>query len=468
MQTITARILIVDDSRSVRSLVRQTLERDSAYLFTVAEAANGQEAIRFLSDNPPEQWPDVILLDRTMPVLSGDECIQRLKANAAWQSILVLFMTARCDAEEIVHGLSDLHADAYLTKPFHPDVLLARIKALLRIKQAEYNVRQLNQQLNQALESQQKAYAALERTQIKLAETQAMAVMTKIFEKFVPKQYVQRIAKGGMETIHAGRVTSETLTLLFSDIRAFTRLSEGMTPEALFAFLNRYLGMMGPSIKQNGGFIDKFIGDAIMALFDGPFPTQVLGAARAAIGMQNALRQFNAVQTADGMEPVRAGMGIHIGTVMLGTLGDEDRMDATVIGDAVNLASRLEGLTDLYGCPVIVSEDVALLLDLQEFAVRELDWVVVKGRKDAVGIYELFEKASDPLGTRKRALADLFAQGLSLYRCRDWSQGAEIFRQCLALVPDDKASILYLERCTGFQREPPGDAWTAVFAMHHK
>ena len=468
MQPLIARILIVDDSRSVRALVRQTLEQDKGYLFTISEAKNGQEAIQFLSDNRVEQWPDVILLDRTMPVLSGDECIRILKANEQWQSILVLFMTAQSEIKEIVHGLSNLQADAYLAKPFHTDELLARIKALLRIKQAESKVRQLNQQLNQSLMAQKQAYASLKKTQIKLAETQAMAVMTKLFEKFIPKQFLQRIAKGGMETIRAGRVTSETLTILFSDIRSFTRLSLEMTPEVVFAFLNSYLSMMGAPIKKNHGFIDKYIGDATMALFDGPFPIQVLGAARAAIGMQKELHRFNEARVAYGKERVRAGIGIHIGSVMLGTLGDEDRMDSTVIGDAVNLSSRLEGLTELYGCPIIVSEEVVSLLDLQEFAVRELDWVVVKGHKDAVAIYELFENSSDPLSTQKKALADLFSQGLSHYRCRQWSQGAAVFQHCLALVSADKSSQLFLERCTRFQKESPGSDWTAVFKMHNK
>ncbi|MEO5333950.1 MAG: hybrid sensor histidine kinase/response regulator [Magnetococcus sp. YQC-5] len=158
----TARILTVDDSRSVRYLVRHALEQDGEYLFTVLEAENGKEAIRFLSDNPPDSWPDLILLDRNMPVMSGDECIQLIKSSEQWRAIPVLFLTANKDVQEVVHGMSVLKADDYLAKPFHADELLARIKALLRVKQAEDQLRLLHAQLNDSYLQVKEQYDALQ------------------------------------------------------------------------------------------------------------------------------------------------------------------------------------------------------------------------------------------------------------------------------------------------------------------
>ncbi|MBF0462041.1 MAG: response regulator [Magnetococcales bacterium] len=468
MNTATARILTVDDSRTVRHHVRQTLEQDDEVHFTIHEAENGAAAVRFLCANEPDQWPDVIILDRNMPVLSGDECIRVLKSDEQWRVIPVLFLTAQDDIQEVVRGLSDLQADAYLPKPFHTDELLARVKVLVRIKRAEDNARRLNKNLAAALEEQKRAYAELKTTRIQLAETQAMAVMTKVFEKFVPKQFLQRIASEGMETIRAGRVASETITILFSDIRSFTQISETMTPDDLFAFLNDYLSRMERPIEQNNGFIDKFIGDAVMALFDGNFRVQAQGAVRAAIGMQRELQTLNAERVAQGLMGIGTGIGIHIGSVMLGTLGNDNRMDSTVIGDAVNLASRLEGLTKFYGCPIIASEDVVRFLDPQEFALCELDLVAVKGRGQAVSVYEIFENGPEPHWERKRQVARCFKKGLERYRARAWAESFAAFRQCLELDADNLAGRIYLERCAQFQNQPPGDDWTGVFAMDHK
>ena len=464
----SARILAVDDSRTVRYHVRQVLEQDEEYLFTIHEAENGAEAVQFLCINEPAAWPDVILLDRNMPILSGDECIRVLKADPQWRAIPVLFLTAQDDVKELVRGLSDLKADDYLPKPFDTDELLARVKVLVRIKQAEDKTRLLNKNLAIALTEQKRAYAELKTTKTELAETQAMVTMTQVFEKFVPKQFLQRIAKDGIATIEAGRVESETITILFSDIRSFTNISETMTPETLFAFLNEYLGRMEKPIKENNGFIDKFIGDAIMALFDGNFRAQAMGAVQSAIDMQIQLQQFNNERQNQGLITLGTGIGIHIGSVMLGTLGNANRMDSTVIGDAVNLASRLEGLTKFYGCQIIVSDDIIQFLDQKQFAIRELDLVAVKGREQAVSVYEIFEHLEEPLKEHKKQLTQTFKEGLTLFRSRNWEKASSAFQQCLNTDNTDTASKIYLERCAVFKETPPDDPWTGIFEMDHK
>jgi len=266
--SLDARALVVDDSRTVRVRVRRLLEGTEDFNFEVSEAADGSEALKLLEKTAIDRLPDVILLDRNMPRVSGDACIRILKSDPVWKTIPVIFLTAQADKAEVVRGLSLLGCDDYLPKPFDAGEMLARVKSLTRLKMAEDEGRTLTRNLERALESQRKAYAELKAAKIELAETQAAANMMRLFEKFVPKQFLHRIAKNGLENVKAGNVQANRITTLFSDLRSFTTTSEGMTPQALFDFLNEYLAEMQRPIDQYGGFVDKFIGDAIMALFD--------------------------------------------------------------------------------------------------------------------------------------------------------------------------------------------------------
>lgn len=288
------------------------------------------------------------------------------------------------------------------------------------------------------------------------------------FEKFVPKQFLQRIAGDGLENIKPGKVELSTITVMFSDIRSFTSLSEKISPKELFFLLNKYLGRMQIPIDYHHGFIDKFIGDAIMALFDGPAAEQATNAVRAAIGMQQHLREFNEERAALGQSPIITGIGLHIGQVMLGTLGNDNRMDSTVIGDAVNLSARLEGLTKFYGCRVVISEDLFQLLDKNRFLCRPLDRVAVKGRKQPVLVYEVIDADPEPEKMRKQALVENYRRGFELFYDRRWQESQELFRHCLELDPGDLASQRYVTRCTTLMAQPGEGDWDGTFAMEHK
>ncbi|MEO5353394.1 MAG: GAF domain-containing protein [Magnetococcus sp. XQGC-1] len=288
------------------------------------------------------------------------------------------------------------------------------------------------------------------------------------FEKFVPKQFLQRIAGEGLANIKPGTVELSTITVMFSDIRSFTTLSEQMAPSHLFALLNSYLSRMQIPIEEQHGFIDKFIGDAIMALFDGTDAEQATRAVRAAIGMQQHLLVFNAERTALGQAPIRTGIGLHIGQVMLGTLGNEHRMDSTVIGDAVNLSARLEGLTKFYGCRIVISEDLFNLLASGAFSCRPLDRVVVKGRTQPILVYDLFDADPEPEKSRKQETLATYQRGFDLFYERRWPESQQAFRTCLAQNAEDLAAQMYLERCATLLANPPGAEWDGTFAMHHK
>jgi adenylate cyclase len=208
------------------------------------------------------------------------------------------------------------------------------------------------------------------------------------FERFVPEKFLHVIAPRGIENIAVGEYAKRKMTILFSDIRGYTSLSESQTPEETFKFLNEYIAYVGAAIDQEGGFIDKYIGDAVMALFD---EVHTDGALRAAIGMQQALDRFNQKREQQGFKPVAIGVGLHRGEVVMGTVGFTSRIDSTVIGDAVNVSSRVEGLTKEYGCGILVTDAVvSSLADRSAFDLQLVaESVKVKGKEATVGIYRL-------------------------------------------------------------------------------
>jgi len=213
--------------------------------------------------------------------------------------------------------------------------------------------------------------------------------MNRAFQLFVPQKFLELAGETDFTRLTLGKSTTRDITILFSDILKFTALSETMTPEENFRFLNSYLSRMGPVVRQHGGFIDKFIGDAIMALF----PGEPSSATQAAIAMRQELKKYNEHRQGQGYEPIDVRMGIHTGSVRLGTIGDSERWEGTVIGDTVNLASRIENLSSAFGCPIVVSEAVLKTLKNPP-EHRELDTIRVKGKKKAVKIYEILADES--------------------------------------------------------------------------
>jgi adenylate cyclase len=208
------------------------------------------------------------------------------------------------------------------------------------------------------------------------------------FEKFVPNKFISVIAPQGIENIQVGMASTRKMTILFCDIRGYTSMSEAMQPIEIFLFLNDYLACMGKAIDEAGGFIDKYIGDAIMALFDDDTTDCAL---TAAILMIKALDKFNHERLQKGLPIIATGIGIHRGTVVMGTVGFTSRIDSTVIGDAVNVASRIEGLTKQYNCNILITESVVKnLYNPELFSLRLVDESVkVKGKDQAISIYEV-------------------------------------------------------------------------------
>jgi len=308
---------------------------------------------------------------------------------------------------------------------------------------------------------------------LQLEESEKVASLSKTFEKFVPKQFLDRIAKKGMESIELGSAQMENITVLFSDIRSFTKMAEVLSPQELLNFLNAYFRRMNQSIHQYHGFIDKFIGDAIMALFAAPDRSkeeEAVNAIRAAIAMQRAIQEYNVQRIRRGYLPIASGIGIHSGPVVIGTVGSEDRMDSTVLGDVVNLASRLESLTKHYQAKIIISAHTYRLLGDETFSLqwRELDFVSVKGKDKPISIFEIIDCDEETVKEKKQRLLKPYHEGLRHYHSRHWEEALALFRECLKIYPEDVVSRIYVDRCQQYMVTPPADDWYGIWRLQEK
>ncbi len=275
--------------------------------------------------------------------------------------------------------------------------------------------------------------------------------LTQTFQKFVPRQFVDHFAKHGNDSLELGRAAEDEVAILLCDIRGFSGLSEQMTPQQLMNFLNSYFLRMNDPIHQNGGFIDKFIGDAIMALFDHPggdASAKAKDAVNAAIDLQKALKVYNSHRAKVGYAGIGVGVGIHFGPVILGTVGSDDRMDTTVIGDSVNVAFRLEGLAPKYHADIIVSaQTLAAIGDSTDIQVRVLDWVRVKGRQAPVRVYEVLDHLDEDIRQNKIMVQQDIEQGLTYRIAKDFTTALTHFHHALSLLPGDPLISYHIDTC---------------------
>lgn len=267
-----------------------------------------------------------------------------------------------------------------------------------------------------------------------------------VFSLFVPEPVLDKIAKEGLESIKLGGAEEGIATILFTDIRSFISIAEKLSPTETLAFLNEFMQRMQPVIHQHGGFINQFVGDEIMAIFylSGHEDTAI----EAAVAMRKALNEHNRERVERGEPPIDIGVGVNTGKVIWGTIGSEVRMESAIIGDTVNLASRLQNLTKHYGVGVLVSESAFREISNPErFCYREIDVVQVRGKTKPVVIYEIFDADADMVKKQKLACLSQYNRGLHYFHAEDWPQAMSLFEECLAIFPEDPISRIYFERC---------------------
>lgn len=283
--------------------------------------------------------------------------------------------------------------------------------------------------------------------------------MNEAYSRFVPVQFLEFLGKEDFVDIELGDQVQKEMTVMFSDIRSFTELSEDMTPKENFDFINHYLGYMEPVIRRNNGFIDKFIGDSIMALFH----EKVDNALDAAIEMRKALTQFNLDRVDQGKPVIDSGIGIHTGNLMLGVVGGEGRIDGTVISDAVNLASRLEGLSKIYRTSIIISEDTLIKLENPaKYNFRFLDIARVKGKKEAVYVFEVLDGEPEEVKSLKIETKMLFGNGIDHYKNRHFEEALNVFSEILKINQRDSVAAFYVNRCKNNIQKGIPDDWNGI------
>jgi len=309
-------------------------------------------------------------------------------------------------------------------------------------------------------------------------ETKQKKFIRGAFGQFLSPKVVQKLVENPDLLKLGGNQTR--LTAFFSDVAGFSGISEKLTPKQLVDLLNEYLTAMTDIILKYDGTIDKYEGDAIIAFWGAPIinPDHGLKACMAALEMQEKLAAMRKEWKKQGKDELYVRMGINTGLMVVGNMGSTARMDYTMMGDHVNLASRLEGVNKVYGTNIMISnftyEDIK-----EQLAVRELDRIQVVGKNEPVSIYELINKKGQ-ISDAEKKVYDLFAHALAAYRERDWVKAEELFQGVLALKPDDAPAKTFLDRCEQFQfvnkngrrksdkETLPGPGWDGVYKMTSK
>ncbi|MCU0543537.1 MAG: response regulator [Oscillatoriaceae cyanobacterium Prado104] len=437
-------IICVDDEVTILTSLKSELRKDFGEQYRVEIAEGGEDALELLEEliEDGDEIP-LIISDYIMPDMKGDELLRRVHELSP--KTLKVMLTGQATIEGVANAVKYAKLYRYISKPWqNEDLKLTVTEAIHSYVQdkelAEKNAKllQMNSELEALTCKQSQLIAEL---QEKESHLQAL---NESFLRFVPRQFLQLLEKSTILDIHLGQQIQQEISVLFSDIRDFTSLSEQMTPDDNFKFINAYLSRMEPEITENNGFIDKYMGDAIMALFNGE-PDR---AVTAGIAMLQMLAEYNIDRRKRERTPIKIGIGINTGILILGTVGGQSRIDGTVIGDAVNLASRLEGLTKEYRVPLLISDRTFReLKNPENYRIRWIDRVRVKGKSEQVAVYEVFDADPPELCEKKLAAQSNFESAIVAYHASDREEAVRLFQQCLQANPEDTVAKIYLQRC---------------------
>ena len=437
-------ILCVDDEKIILTSLKEQLRRHFQKEYLIEMVESGEEALELIEEFQENSIElPVVIADQIMPGMKGDELLKQVHSQLP--GTLNVMLTGQANADAVGNAVNCANLYRYIAKPWEETDLALTVTEALRSYFQDKKLEEQNaelQKMNENLEQLNTAY-----------------------ERFVPREFLRFLEKKSILDVQLGDQIQQEMTVLFSDIRGFTSLSEQMTPEENFRFINTYLGYMGPIVRQYDGVIDKFIGDAIMAIF----PMNVDNAVNAALTMLRALSDFNQPRQRSGEEPISLGIGLNTGNLMLGIIGEHGRMDGTVISDSVNLAARLEGLTKTFGSLLLISEHtLARIHEPDQYHCRFLGKVLVKGKNQAVSVYEIYDGDPENVIKLKIDTTSYFEEGLHNYFAKEFAEAAVLFTNVLKVNPSDKAAQLYLERSAQFMVYGVPDDWQGVEAIENK
>jgi adenylate cyclase len=490
-------VLLIDDQSMIGEAVRKMLDPEPDIAFHYCN--NPLQALKFAR----ECQPTVILQDLVMPQMDGLLLVQFLRSRDAPTYQIPLIVLSSKEDPVIKAQAFELGANDYLVKLPDRVELIARIRYhssaytnLLKRQEAEALLRDEN--LRQALYIQQvgkltQAAVAVEQDTFRPGELsevvdrgdelgQLARVFTQMvktvqtreaelkhlnhsFARFFPAEYLQFLRKDNVTDVQLGDYVSKTMAVMFSDIRSFTTLSERMTPQENFNFVNDYLKRVSPEIRNHYGIIVKFLGDGMMAVF----PEGADDAVAAGVAKQKRVQEFNEERLATTDLPLQVGIGIHVGHMMLGMVGEESRIQGDAFSDNVNLTSRLEGLTKFYGVSMLISgQTLEHLSRPDRYQIRFLDRAIVKGRNEPLAVYEVLDAEPKDIRQLKLQTRTDFERGIQFYRDRAFSEARACFERVLAVHSLDKTAKLYLERITALLEQGIPENWDEAWAFDEK
>ncbi|HLY71113.1 MAG TPA: adenylate/guanylate cyclase domain-containing protein [Puia sp.] len=415
-----------------------------------------------------EQSNQIEILASSGSMLFNEE---KLKSN-----VDLLLHLSHSGQSEILSDVSALK-NAGLIVPEVQSLIYAALKVKHRIMGAiivastepvQYSAADLKFLITLALQSSSAVESALlyeKNIREAKEKEEAMRRIYEVTNKFVPHQFIQALGKSVITDVQLGDQVEKIVTVLFSDIRDYTTLSEQMTPEENFAFVSSFNERMGPIIRQHGGFINQYLGDAIMAIF----PHNASDALFAAINMQNEVQVFNAKRASLNRGAIKIGVGLHTGPLIMGITGDHERMDATTIADTVNTASRLESLTKYYKANILLSEaSLKNITNAETFNLRHLGSVQLKGKMESISIFECFNGADEYEMEKKLASLSFFSEAMSYYLNQSFTEAYDRFYRVLELHPEDLTTKLFLSKTNHYLKNGIPNNWTGVEEMHNK
>jgi len=404
---------------------------------------------------------------------SGELFFDEEKINSNRSLLLKIVLSGQ---SEIIGDISSL-AEAGIILPQVKTVLYAALKVNHRVMGAiilarheliQYAAADLKLLTTLALQSSSAIESALLFEKNILEAKEREEAMRRIYEvtaKFVPYEFIKSLGHDVITDVKLGDQVEKIVTVLFSDIRNYTTFSERMTPEENFSFVCSFNERMGPIIRKHYGFINQYLGDAIMAIF----PRNAADSLAAAIEMQKAVQEFNKERQLTKQLPIQIGVGMHTGSLIMGITGDQNRMDATTISDTVNTASRIESLTKYYKASIILSDETHKKISQPEiFHLRNLGKVQVKGKQSAVGIYECFSgNMADEIDKKGKTLPS-FHEGITQYQNKLFSDAIDSFNQVIQVYPEDMTAHFFVEKATRYIKNGAPANWTGVEEMMNK
>ncbi|MBW4443886.1 MAG: response regulator [Plectolyngbya sp. WJT66-NPBG17] len=490
-------VLLIDDQAIISEAIQRMLAPESDVTFHYCN--NPLDALKVAK----RCNPTVILQDLVMPQMDGLLLVRFLRSQDAPTADVPLIVLSSKEEPMIKAQAFELGANDYLVKLPDRVELIARIRyhskayinlrkrqeaeALLRdenLRQAQY-IEQVNKLTKAAVSVEEHTFkpedlgevsdrqdelGQLSRVFVQMVNTvntreQELKRLNESFARFFPAEYLRFLRKETVTEVQLGDYVSKTMAVMFSDIRAFTTISETMSPQENFNFVNAYLKRVSPEIRNHYGIIVKFLGDGMMAVF----PEGADDAVAAGVAKQLRVQEYNVQRMARGNLPVQVGIGIHVGHMMLGMVGETNRIQGDAFSDTVNLTARLEGLTKYYGVPMLISEQtLEYLSDPDQYQIRFLDRAIVKGRNEPITVYEVLDAETEENRLLKRQTQPAFEQGIDCYRQGKFDQAKSYFEEVLGAHPADKTARLYVERVTEFiDRGVPKD-WTDAWTFSEK